>query len=201
MAKIRSDVFYWRSHLQKGERLAWTGRPKLTIIPDKTAFLFSVPAALASIGILAGSQNRFVEAGASSLGVPLLEDPELAFQMQVAAGACLVYLAGYLYAYCVISPRTTRYALTDRRALIRTSFPWPRLHAKRLTPGTRIVWDENTPGTILFDEVEHNYGTKPKSALGTEATVKSRAVGFHRINDAAEVHALMQEVAHGQAPG
>lgn len=199
--EVRSEVSYWRSRLNKGERLAWAGRPGLTIIPDKTAFLFSVPAAMACLGILAGSESQYVSAITATFGVPALEDPQLVFNLQLFAVATLAYLAVYLYSYCVVSPRFTRYALTDRRALIRTAFPWPRTRSKRLTPGTEIVWDQKNPGTILFDEVEHNYGVKPKSGFGTAPTVKTCAVGFHRIAEAEYVHGLMQEVAHGTAPG
>ena len=133
------------------------------------------------------------------IGVDTLETPGSDLQLRLLAMAGLLYLLGYLYTICVTSPWTTRYALTDRRALIRHNFPWPRLREKRLTPATEIEWDGAEPGTILFDEVLMNYGIKPKTKIGTRETRAVVRTGFRRIADAGGVHGLMRDIAEGTA--
>lgn len=186
--------------MAKGERIAWVGRPGWDVRPNWMALGFTLPGAVACLGILADSESKYVQAVTGTVGLVPLEDPEMLVWLKIFAGTLLVYLALYLVALCVTSPWWTRYALTDRRALIHYGFPVPKLHAKRLTPGTDIAFNGKERGTIHFDEVERDYGIKPKSKPGTASTIKTERVGFVRIDDATHVHALMQEVAHG-TPG
>ena len=200
MPDPREDAAFWTRRLQQGERLAWVGRPRFGVKLDRTALAFSGPAGSAALGILFGGKGLLERVLTGPMGMDMLELPELEWQLRLAAVATLVYLAGYLFAYCVVSPRFTMYALTDRRALVRQSFPWPRIRAKRLTPSTPVDWDGLSPGTIVFDAYERDYGVKPKSRLGTAATVKTAQVAFEKIEDAAHVHDLMKEVAQGPLP-
>ena len=204
MSETSEDIEFWHDRLQSGERIAWVGRPRWTFVPDRTALTFSIPATSAAVGILFGGTGLAERAYFWAIGKVFGQfDPQpldiggMDLQLRLAAIAVLLWCAGYVYAYCVISPRFTRYALTDRRALIHTIFPWPKLRTKRLTPGTEIDWDGKRDGTIFFDEMERNYGVKPKTAIGTRSTIKTVKVGFHRVTDAGMVHDLMQQVASG----
>lgn len=196
MSPTLQDVRIWKPRLHPGEELLWVGRPRWHMKLDKTALLFSLPAGGAAIGILLDRKgviakfmiDRF---GESSIPVADMQN------IKAFAALALVYLAFYLYAHMVVSPRFTRYALSSRRAFVRTSFIWPKVREKRLTPGTPIQWDEKPDGSIVFDSYEKNYGAKPKSQLGTASTVKTTNVGFFRINEAEDVHRKMQAVAHG----
>ena len=205
MSQTSEDIEFWHSRLEAGERLAWVGRPKWTFIPDRTALMFTVPASSAALGLLFGGTGLYERAYFWAIGKIFHQfDPQplalgdMEWQLKLAAIAVLLYCAVYLYAYCIVSPNLTRYALTDRRALVHTKFPWPRLRSKRLTPGTPIEWDGQRDGSIFFDEYQRDYGVKPKSAIGTRSTVKTVKLGFRRVKDAGMVHDLMRDVAEGR---
>lgn len=192
----KQDIAFWHKRLNNGEQLAWVGRPGWGLILDKTALSFCVPALGACAAILTESKSLYVRfisqkfPDADVIGGNSME--ETLFWTVVAA---TVYLSQYLWGHCVISPWTTRYALSNRRALVHNTFGWPRLRSTRLTPMSPIEWDGAEVGTIFFDTFERNYGSKPKSTKPT--VVKTQRLGFRKIPDAPRVHALMQEVGHG----
>ena len=138
----RADVTFWRKRMGSGEQLAWVGRPGWGLILDKTALSFCVPALGVCAAILTESESLYVRfvsqkfPDADVIGGNSMQ--ETLFWTVVAA---MEYLSLYLWGHCVISPWTTRYALSNRRALVHNAFSWPRLRSIRLTPISPIEWD------------------------------------------------------------
>ena len=157
-----TDIDFWSGRTARGERIAWVGRPGWHLRRNWTALGFTLPGAVACLGVITDKESQYVQFLTGAIGLMPLEDPKMLFWLKIFALVVLVYLTLYLIAFCVTSPWWTRYALTDRRALIHYSFPIPKLHAKRLTPGTDITFDGKDRGTIHIDEVERDYGIKPK---------------------------------------
>ncbi len=192
-----ADQRFWRGHLLPGERLFWDGRPQRTIRLDRVALSMCTPAAL-FMGLYLAVPNILSLAHGQSLLQPheMQTDPVIFWGMLAAIGWCVYYV---LSRSDIHLPQLTRYALTDRRVLIRTALPWPKLYAKHLTPMTPVKWDGDTPGTITFDDRLERYGNSVGPMFLSRAIAGTKAVGFINIDEAPRVHALMQRVMEGKA--
>lgn len=161
----------WAIALQPGERLLWQGRP----VPGLTLTREGITRLAVAV--------FFLFNGWLWLGQGLwLGYAFLAAALWLVAEVTLMPLA---------RQRVTAYALTDRRALIRTRWPLLGAHLKSwpLTRDTIVTADQSEP----FGHV--SFGFVPVFLWRTRV----RAVGFDRIPDAARVYALIRRIQKGQA--
>ncbi|MEH7829130.1 hypothetical protein [Gemmobacter denitrificans] len=90
-----------------------------------------------------------------------------------------------------IAARLSRYALTDRRALIETRWPLigSRWHSMTITPAT-LVDADGSPMTLTL-----------RSALAGPRGTADETLIFHRLDDGAEVLALIRQIQRNTAGG
>ena len=169
-----------------GETLLWQGRPKFRIEIDSKAMRLSLPA-LAGVTFFA-FQHYSSPFGAvfDAEYIPGLSN-ELSVPLVVVS--IVLYLVLYNLRHGMVHPGLTRYALTNRRAMVANKLPYPNVKTYRLTPMTPVNWLGDDPGTVTFSEdlVHYNHNA-----------IQSRHVGFHNIPDAGRVHALIQKAKESE---
>jgi len=187
---LHDDSRFWADHLSEDEKLVWQGRPLGTVDLDNTALRFAQPAAFACVFI-------FLVLNLSKFGVlPFEIHPNIGAEIYAGTVAVIAYLAVYIWRNSdFINEKNTKYALTNKRALIATGRWRPKVHSKYMTPLTPLEWDYQDPGTIFFDDEMKNYGAAPFH--GTP-TIKTRKLGFQNIEQSQYVHGLMQKAMNGQ---
>lgn len=165
----------WADALAPGERLLWQGAPA----PGVALRAHEWPNVMAGLGI----------AGFALWWLATMDDPARLRPWGVA-----LLLLGVVAALGPVvlnrhMRRHTRYALTDRAALIVTT-PLPGLRRVRrypIGPGTPVSGDGRMPGSIWFASETHRIGTR-------RGRVR---IGFHRIADAPQVMALIEALRRG----
>lgn len=179
------DMKFWGRHLQSGERVLWEGRPGFSFVLDRQAAKLCLPALVAVIayGLDLSGISVF-----SLLGLPgsaqTIDTRSLVFM-----GLILAYLIGYISFFSLTLPNFMRYALTNRRLLIRRTLPWPTFQSVRLTPSTPVLHDGRDPGTIVFGETYAHYGDFKTAA---------KAVGFKNIDAPRKVMKMIERVKEGK---
>lgn len=168
----------WSALLDRDETLLWHGRPE----PGLFLHPFHRPQLALGVGlvILAVIWRLALPAGPGPSGhEPAGAGLHLAW-LPAITGAALA-LAAWLGP--VIRLHHTRYALTDRRALI--VYRWPllpiRLRAFAITDETVIGYDPTAPSSVGFGFARAPWPPR-----------RLRMVGFERIGDGPEVHALIR---------
>jgi hypothetical protein len=127
--------------LLPGERILWAGRPLRHRVFRRTDVLL-VPISLLWCGFVV-----FCESGALSSGVPffvaILGAPLVLFGLYLVAGRFVVR---------VISPRRTRYTITDRRVLVHSGYSGGRLITGYLNslPPPVIAEEPDGAGSLAF---------------------------------------------------
>ena len=177
---------FWEKRLYPGENLLWEGRPNFHIQLDQTALRLSLPgvAGAAFLGYMYFTSpfkivisEEFVPGISNDILVPLF------------IAGLLAYLLFYNLRHSLVHPGLTRYALTNKRAMVANKLPFPRVKTYRLTPMTPVHWLGDEPGTITFAEDLTHYDHK---------VIRSKHVGFHNISDAEHVLNLMNRAKEGK---
>lgn len=187
-----SDFRRWERDLNPSERLLWVGRPNVRFALDKTALWQCIPA-FALIGY-------FLFQLMTTGSVVYTPDDVINQQFLWFALAAVIWCLGYVLYHSLNHPALTRYAVTNSRALIRSTVPFGKSYSRYLTPVTDIEWDGQTPGNIWFDTREQNYGMNTWiRGIVAPAVVKTRKTGFINIDKADQVHSLIGRVMEGKA--
>ena len=174
----------WAPYLDRGEKLLWEGAPagglkfKISDIFQSFFGLFFLGFSIFWI-VMASSMSSNFDRGPGAL-FPLFGLPF------VAVGAYLVFGRFFWKAWV---RSKTRYALTDKRAIIATNTFSRKLQSYPIGPGTRIDYEPGEQATLWFAEEERR-GNK-----GRRYTVKH---GFEYISGGDEVYRLMRRVQEGE---
>jgi hypothetical protein len=168
----------WTDIPEPGEPLLWAGRPDTRlhfgIETAGTAFFGAIVIAASSgAGWLVSSQT-------GGVAWPF-----------VAGGIGFALFIIILFPLMnMLKRRKTRYAVTDRRALIRTATKRPRQPDEyRLNPDSVVTYHPGTPATIWF--AEQLVRGQGHSAQGNATRIN---VGFERIADGETVYQLLRDV-------
>ena len=177
----------WAAVLEPGERLLWTGRP------------------------VTGFHVRIRHLGPSIIGLiftpfaiwlsvaALFQIPEGTGDRAVLIGIILFFLVagGWLIAGMhvldMLRRRGMHYALTDRRALTDVDFLGRVTYAVEIEPDSPVWLARTTPGSAFFGQLR-----PPPGLFGSFGGPRRRSgiklLGFELIEDAEQVHELLQQV-------
>lgn len=197
-ASAAPDAAAWAHLLEPGERLLWTGQPDGGL----HARLSDLPAAAVGAVLLAVSVWLSGIAGPSLValfpfGVVATPGggPGLVVRLVALALALqgLWALAGRLLWQSFLR-RHSRYALTDRRALILTEpFGAGRLSAHRVGPAMPLALEDGPLPTVWFAE-RWRAGPEP------DRPQRRTRIGFEYIADGVEVHRMLATLREGRTP-
>ncbi|WP_114965751.1 hypothetical protein [Alkalilacustris brevis] len=182
----------WSEVLEPGEKLLWQGRPH-------GGYLLRwghVPLMLVGALFLAVAFSRTPEALAAWHN----DDPARAEMAGTAAalGALGLFFLVQPSLADMLRRRGTAYALTDRRALIETSFMGIALLAWPITGDSPAIHQRGRPGSVWF--AMHRPPRDLKSRLSSYGqSLRPRVIGFECLPEAEQVHALLQNVKRGTA--
>lgn len=168
----------WDGLLDPGERILWQGRPGTGIrigIGDVVLMVFGT--------FFAGFALFWMVMAAGAGGIFWLFG---SLHFMVGLGIITWPLLGRPFLR-----RNTWYTLTDKRGFIATKVPLRgrQLKSYPITAENRLTFEDNTPGSVIFAS-EWRRGKK-----GSYET----SIGFHDIDDARKVYALMRKIQRGEA--
>jgi hypothetical protein len=179
----------WAPYLDRDENLLWRGAPSTAPtarIPD--VVLFATGLVLSWTGARHAIWPGFAEIRSFDAVVdPHSSQARLLVWGMLAVGLHLAFgrrIVSYL------GRRGTRYALTDRRALIATSFLGRRLRSCPILAGTPVEFEPGTLSTIVFAT-----DTGPDG----ERDVMRERIAFERIEDGERVWTLVRGVQAADA--
>lgn len=181
-----SDRAGWAPYLDDGENLLWVGAPtpglsvQAADLPKSAFGLFYLGFAifwtvLASAGAAKGG-------GLFAMAFPLFGIPFM------VVGAYILFGRFFFDAY---RRRKTRYALTDRRAIIASSALRRSMTSYPATSFTAIELQEGPPDTI-------NFATR---SVRKKRGYRDIPVGFERIKDGAHVHRVLRRIVKDTQAG
>lgn len=175
---IQEDQPGWEAYLDDGERLLWTGQPEpgmsftLSDIFKSLFGLFFLAFALFWVG---AASQAVVEAGPVGLVFPLFGTPFIFV-------GCYLLFGRYFWEAHV--RKHTRYALTDRCALVATSVRHRKMKSWPITDASEIELLLGPPDTVNFASRR----TSPRNGN------RKIAIGFERIVDGAHVYKLLRDI-------
>ena len=185
----------WGAYLDRDEKLLWEGAPATGLrfrASDLGKSVFGLFFLGFSIFWVAGASS--VTSGFHTSG--LAAGPEGVFQFFPLFGLPFVLVGAYMvfgqYLWNAYVRGKTRYALTDRRAIIAKSALGRSLKSWPINKRTRLELIPGDESTIWFAEEERR-GNK-----GRRYTVKK---GFEYITGGDQVYRLMREVQQGKPGG
>ncbi|MFK7945070.1 MAG: aspartate carbamoyltransferase catalytic subunit [Paracoccaceae bacterium] len=177
----------WQPYLDRTEKVIWEGAPssglKFRAADLVQSFFglfflgFSIFWVVMASRITSGSSGH----EGIALFFPLFGLPF------VAVGAYLVFGRFFWKSYL---RSKTRYALTEKRAIVATNTLRRKLKSYPIGPNTRLDYEPGAEATIWFAE-EERQGSK-----GRRYTVKH---GFEYIPDGDNVYRLMRRIQQGEA--
>lgn len=177
----------WGPYLDRGEKILWEGSPNAGLRAragdiGKSVFgIFFFGFALFWMWGASGAMSAPGEMALFGMIFPLFGLPF------VAVGAYMLFGQYFWNAHV---RRNTRYALTDKRAIIAKSV-WRRtLNSYKIEPSTQVEFQPGAEASIWFAE-EVKRGSK-----GRRYTVKK---GFEYIQDGDEVYRLIRRIQQGEA--
>ncbi len=127
--------------LQGGETALWSGQPEGGIV-FRPLDIFIIPFSILWIGMVLSSFLNIFSATGSS--IPTLTDFLFLF--------IGVYITAGRFIVDIIRRRGTKYFVSDKRAIITTSFPMRRTQTKNITKGMSLGYDEGKSSTVWFGE-------------------------------------------------
>lgn len=159
-------------HLGAEEATLWRGRPEQGLVWRRTDW-FLAPFSLAWCAF-----------AALGTGIAALEG-QLLF---AAIGVLMTALGGYLaIGRFFVDARLragTLYAITERRALIATDFPWPAVKERAFGPDVELLFEAGAPASLRF--VSLAPGVERAARLDLAWTGAPRGFVFERIAEGAE---------------
>lgn len=176
----------WSPYLDRGEKLLWEGAPA-TGLRFRPSDIFLTLFGVFWLGFslfwtfMAGTMGAAAGGGFSLFGLFGLPF--------VAVG---IYLVGGRFFWDSYARSRTRYALTDRRAIIARSAAGRSLKSWPIDDETRLDYEPGPEATIWFAE-EIKRGSK-----GRTYTEKK---GFEYISDGDKVYRLMRDIQQGAIAG
>lgn len=183
----------WEDYLDPGERLLWTGKPAQGVRVTRGRVLTSLG------GLFVLGFALFWTAGASGglwwPGGPKMEGPLFWFFVLFPLfgipfiGLGLFMTIGHFF-HDAKTRGKTRYALTDRRALIATAGPPRVLKSWPIRPDTVIDYQPGNEGTIHL---------ATETSRDSDGDVTRTRVGFDLIPDADRVYRLIRGIQTGNA--
>ena len=181
---IENDQNGWKAYLDEDEKILWTGQPQpgLMFKPSDLAlsgFGFFFFAFAIFWTTMAGSMGS--EAGLFGYIFPLFGVPF------ILVGGYLLFGRFFWDAYV---RGKTRYALTNRRAIVAKSAFGRSMASHPITKSSEIELQVCTPDTV-------NFAAK---FVRTKNGGHNVPVGFERIEDGATVYKLLREIKNG-TPG
>jgi hypothetical protein len=183
----------WTPKLDPDERVLWTGAPArdlrfpLRRVPRSLAGLLTLGfalfwTALGANGLVSGAWRT--EQGFTFwllILLPLTGLPILAFGLYETVGHVF---------YDARTRARTRYALTNRRALIALDGKKPSLTSWPIQPDTVVNFEEGAEATIYF---------ATESSKDSEGSWTHTRVGFEFIADGDKVYRLIRQLQTGTA--
>ncbi|PZQ96691.1 MAG: hypothetical protein DI533_13955 [Cereibacter sphaeroides] len=183
----------WEDYLDPGERLLWTGKPAQGVRVTKARIFTSIG------GLFLLGFALFWTAGASGglwlPGGPRLEGPLLWFFIIFPLfGLPFIWLGFYVtighFFHDARQRAKTRYALTDRRALIAVAGPPRVLKSWPIVADTVIDYQPGPEGTIHL---------ATETSRDSDGDVTKTRVGFDLIPEADHVYRLIRGIQTGTA--
>ena len=174
----------WAPYLGEGERLLWEGRPDDRLFLLRREDIVLVPVSL----ILGGLAFTWTIAGVAMIGSFGF------FLAQLAFSALSIHLIVGRFFFDAATRRRTRYAVTDRRALI-VRGGWRRIvREMALWPGLEVEVRHGTPGSIRL-------GPPPPILVlnrwGKWNGDDDGSFEFRGVSNVPKVHAALRSVLNG----
>jgi hypothetical protein len=176
----------WDAYLDRGEKLLWEGAPAGGLkfrASDLVQSLFGLVFGGFAIFWITMASEMTSKGNAPG---PVAFFPLFGIPF-VLVGAYMVFGRFFWKAY---KRSKTRYALTDKRAIIASSAFGRKLKSYPISDGTRLEYEPGDAATIWFAEEER------RGSKGRRYTVKH---GFEYIPNGDEVYRLMRKVQQGEA--
>ena len=180
----------WGPYLDRGEKILWEGAPNQGLRARGSDIGKSV------FGIFFFGFAVFWVYMASSLsrGAPSAAGLDVFGMIFPLFGLPFVTVGAYMlfgqYFWKAHVRKHTRYALTDKRAIVAKS-AWGRsLRSYEIGPSTQVEYKPGPESTIWFAEEER------RGSKGRRYTVKK---GFEYITDGDEVYRLIRRIQQGEA--
>ncbi|HSF95724.1 MAG TPA: hypothetical protein VLA52_11925 [Thermohalobaculum sp.] len=167
----------WGAFLDSGEMLLWEGRPATGIRLRKSDVMM-IP-----FSLLWGGFAIFWEVAAYTSGAPwfflLWGVPFILVGLHMIAGR---------FFWDSRKRRCTRYALTDRRAIVATSHWGRNLRSFPIRPETDIAYRPGPEASLIFKREASSYGRR-----GRHITEH----GFEFIEDGEAVYSIIRKIQSG----
>lgn len=174
----------WQGILDPGERILWQGQPARGLDFGRQSLreaAFGLPFLVFGLSWMTLTWDAVREAPLPGILFPLIG-------LFITASGAWQVIGSVLWDAWLRG--RTWYTLTDRRAFIATeAMGNRRLRDWPIDPETLLDYDGGQPGTIWFAEAgprDRRFGRR-------------RRVGFERLPEARQVHALMRQVQRRQA--
>ncbi|SPH23396.1 hypothetical protein DEA8626_02460 [Defluviimonas aquaemixtae] len=177
-----SEPAGWDADLADGERLLWHGRPNASIrfLPQYWV--------VSAFGLVFLGVGLFELIRGRALGFDLLSVVHWTLASVFFLGG--LYMVAGVYLADAIDRRRTRYALTNRRALIAmTKLGARSVTSHMITGATDLELRGEAPASVLFADELHEY----------EDSRERIRIGFDYIADAKQVYELMRKIQNGTA--
>lgn len=173
----------WEDFFHGRETLLWEGKPEPGIKNKPSMIflsLFGLPFLAAGIGTLGGGISTLATGGAGGVGMGLMM---IVFSLPfITVGFGLVFgtwIAGF-YAH-----QFTRYALSNKRAYIATSWWSHTMQSYPITPDTQFELEEGRFDTVYFFT---------KTVRDSDGDRREKKVGFRQIKEGMAVYKLLRDV-------
>lgn len=163
----------WAPYLDPGEMLLWEGGPA-TGIKFRKSDLFMIPFSLAW-----GGFAIFWEVSVIALGAPVIM---AIFGLPFVAIGLYMIFGRFLWD--AHKRARTRYALTDKRAIIATRYQGRQMKSHPIDPAAPIAYDAGPEASIVFDRRMRGSG-KGRRLVTT---------GFEFIPDGERVYRLIRAI-------
>jgi hypothetical protein len=177
----------WEALLQPGERLLWSGRPVTG---------FHVRIRHLGVSILGLIFTPFALWLSVAAWAEMEEQPE---NRLVLLGIIVffllagIWLIAGMHVIDMLRRRGMHYALTDRRALTDVDFMGRVAYAAEIGPDNPVWLAQTKPGSAFYGQLPPPPGLFGNFG-GPRRRNSIRLLGFELIEEAAEVHDLLQQV-------
>ena len=176
--------------LEPGERILWQGAPVPGLHrPFRLIGMSAFGLPFLGFGLGAAGFGLWILPGATEWQMGALAIVLLVFALPfIGVGAYLT--VGAPLDSLIAAPRRLRYVLTDRRALILSSFPGRRVESWPIVKSSPLVHEPSARAGSVYFHVHQNRDSEGPEEL--------KRAGFENIADSQQVFRLMRQVQQGQ---